>query len=51
MSNIGSAQFHKSGDPEVVFENVEKVERGFDIFGVMQMTFRSCDSDEVKDKR
>ena len=28
-----AAQFHESGDPEVVFENVEKVERGFDIFG------------------
>ena len=31
-----AAQFHESGDHEVVFENVEKlekVERGFDIFG------------------
>ena len=27
-----AAQFHESGDCEVVFENVEKVERGFDVF-------------------
>ena len=30
LSNIVSAQFHESGDHEVVFENVERV---FDIFG------------------
>ena len=28
-----AAQFHESGDHEVVFENVVNVERGFDIFG------------------
>ena len=33
LPNVVLAQFYESGDPEVVFENVEKVERGFDIFG------------------
>ena len=53
LSNISSAQFWDSGDRKVVFEKLRSLRRlnVVLIFLVMQMTFRSCDSDEVKDKR
>ena len=53
LSNISSAQFRDSGDRKVVFEKLRSLRRlnVVLIFLVMQMTFRSCDSDEVKDKR
>ena len=50
LANVVLAQFYESGDPEVVFEKLRRLNVVL-IFLVMQMTLRSCDSDEVKDKR